>query len=93
MLKELTEKTLEMKMEENKEALIAAGFPYDEEKRAFIYNDETKGDWETISAAFAEGASGEIEVMFGMDENTMYGDIDSENVSEYESIWNKREYS
>ena len=29
-------KTLEMKMEENKDALIAAGFPYDAEKGTFI---------------------------------------------------------
>ena len=85
-------KTLEMKMEENKDALIAAGFPYDAEKGTFIYNDETKKDWEDISAAFAEGASGEVEVLYGMDENTLYGDIESGSVSEYESIWNRQEY-
>ena len=85
-------KTLEMKMEENKDALIAAGFPYDAEKGTFIYDDETKKDWEDISAAFAEGASGEVEVLYGMDENTLYGDIESGSVSEYESIWNRQEY-
>ena len=85
-------KTLEMKMEENKDALIEAGFPYDPEKDTFIYNDETKGDWESISAAFAEGASGEIEVHFGMDENTLYGDVDSGDAVEYDSIWSRQEY-
>lgn len=96
-------KTLEMLMEEHRDALIEAGFPYDEETGRFVYSDgspnpdgtpskwgDTRGCWDQISDAFAEGASGQVRVVFGMDENILREDADG-NIHSYESTWQRAE--
>lgn len=98
-------KTLEMLMEENRDALIEAGFPYDEEKKEFVYSDgspnpdgspskwgDTRLYWDQLSDAFAEGASGQVRVLFGMDGNTLREDADG-NIHSYESTWQRAELS
>ena len=98
-------KTLEMLMEENRDALIEAGFPYDEERGQFVYSDgspnsdgspskwgDTREYWDEISDAFAQGASGQVRVVFGNDENDLREDAD-ENIHSYESTWHRAELS
>ncbi len=71
--------TLEMLMEQNKESIISAGFPYDEDMGGFYYTQDTASYWEAASQAYAEQASGEVHVILG------------ENIRD-ESVWNTKEY-
>ena len=96
-------KTLEMLMEEHKDELIDAGFPYDEETGRFVYSDgspnpdgtpskwgDTRECWDQISDAFAQGASGQVRVVFGMDENDLREGADG-SIHSYESTWQRAE--
>lgn len=57
--------TLEMVMEQNKNSIIAAGFPYNEDLGGFYFTRDNIGDWEAASNAFAKQASGEVHAVLG----------------------------
>lgn len=69
---------MEMLMEENKEELINAGFSYDEDLGGFCFSKENAQDWQTISQAYAEQASGDVHAVLG------------DNVRK-DSVWNTNE--
>ena len=70
--------TLEMLMNKNHDAFITAGFDYDKDLGGFYFSPENAKDWESISAAYAEQATGEVHAVLG------------ENVRE-NSVWNNKE--
>ena len=70
--------TLEMMMDKNKDDLISAGFPYDEDLGGFYFTPENAQDWQIISQAYAEQANGNVHAVLG------------ENIRE-ESVWNTKE--
>ena len=58
--------TLEMLMEQNKQKLIEAGFPYDEDFDRFIWNGtdpENVKAWKDLSKAYASQASGNVRAL------------------------------
>ena len=60
--------TLEMLMEQNKQKLIEAGFPYDEDFDRFIWNGtdpENVKAWQDLSEAYANQASGNVRAVLG----------------------------
>ena len=60
--------TLEMLMEQNKQKLIEAGFPYDEDFDRFIWNGtdpENVKAWKDLSKAYASQASGNVRAVLG----------------------------
>ena len=60
--------TLEMLMEQNKQQLIEAGFPYDEDFDRFIWNGtdpENVKAWQDLSEAYANQASGNVRAVLG----------------------------
>lgn len=71
--------TLEMLMEKNKDTLISAGFPYDEDLGGFYFTKDNAQDWQLISQAYAEQASGNV--------HAVLGDQVREN-----SVWNSKEF-
>ena len=71
--------TLEMLMDKNKDELISAGFLYDEDLRGFSFSPENIQDWQAVSQAFAEQASGEGHA--GLGDNIREG-----------GVWNTKEY-
>ena len=66
--------TLEMLMGKNKDELISAGFPYDEDLGGFYFSKENAQDWQDISRAYAEQASGDVHAVLGDDvrENSVW---------------------
>jgi len=70
--------TLEMLMEEHKDELISAGFSYDEDLGGFYFSSENAQDWQEISKAYAEQASGNVYAVLG--DNVRDG-----------SVWNTQE--
>ena len=60
--------TLEMLMEQNKQKLIEAGFPYDKDFDRFIWNStdhENVKAWKDLSKAYASQASGNVRAVLG----------------------------
>ncbi len=71
--------TMEMLMDRNRDQLISAGFPYDEDLGGFYFTKDNVQDWQAISQAYAEQAKGEVHAILG------------ENVRE-NSVWNTKEF-
>lgn len=80
-------KTLEMKMRENRDALIALGIPIDSKTGEFSCDARM---WEIMSEEFANGVSGDVFVIHGMDENTLRED-ENHNYREHNPIWHGKE--
>ncbi|MBQ3133570.1 MAG: hypothetical protein IJC17_04785 [Clostridia bacterium] len=70
--------TLETLMREHKDELINAGFEYDKELDRFLFSPDNYSDWEAISKAYAEQASGEVRAILG------------DNIRQ-DSVWNTKE--
>ena len=65
-------------MDKNRDDLISAGFTYDEDLGGFYFSKENAQDWQSVSQAYAEQASGDVHVVLG------------DNVRE-SSVWNTKE--
>ena len=60
--------TLEMLMEQNKQKLIDAGFPYNKDLDDFVFNGtdpENVKAWQDLSEAYANQASGNVRAVLG----------------------------
>lgn len=72
--------TLEMLMEQNKQKLIEAGFPYDEDFDRFIWNGtdpENVKAWQDLSEAYANQTSGNVRAILG--DNVRSGSVWCQN--------------
>ena len=71
--------TLAMLMHEHRDQFIEAGLEYDEDLDRFLIPAENFSDWEALSNAFAEQASGDVHAVLG------------DQVRE-DSIWSTKEF-